>query len=620
MEYVEGKSLRAVINEYRLSFDKIIDLMNQICEGLLQAHQAEIVHRDLKPENIIIGRDGRVRILDFGLAKLKGVSKITKETSTFGTIHYMSPEGIQGQEVDQRSDIWSLGVVLYELLTGEVPFKGDYEQAVTYAILNEDPRLIIHFRRDVPINLQQIVLKMLKKDCNDRFQNMKELLQGFRDILIDFQGKEDGKKGKNIAVLPFENISPEKENDYFSDGLTEELIVNLSRLKDMKIVSRTTSMQYKGTKKNIKTIGIELGTRYIIEGSVRKHQDNLRISVQLIDVESDTQLWSETYKGKLADVFDIQEHVSKQIVEALLLKLTVNEKVVLSKRATLNAEAFDLNLRGRDFLNQLSKNKVKIAIQLFEKATEIDPRYAAAYAGLGHSYALFYQLFERKPDLLDKSIELSLKALMYDAGLSEAYASLSLAYYNKDSLDEALEASQKAIELDPDNFIAYWMLGRIYRCMDRDRESVDLFKKVTILNPEFLTAYMDLRMVYEKLGEKKITDEILQNILTISPKYLLKYPDDARAHILYAIHLAIGGKINEAKTEAAKALELDPTDPLMQYNAACFYSRIGEKYLALESLKKSVVSGYEYYEWIKRDPDLNGIRNEPEYIKLMEGK
>jgi tetratricopeptide (TPR) repeat protein len=263
-------------------------------------------------------------------------------------------------------------------------------------------------------------------------------------------------------------------------------------------------MQYKGTKKDIKTIGRELGARYIMEGSVRKFQDNLRITAQLIDVESDAQLWAETYKGKLADVFDIQEQVSKQIVDALMVKLTPTEKVVLTKRPTLNADAFDCNLRARDFLYRRTKKSVQFAIQLFQKAIELDPRYAGAYAGLGEAYANLYQNFERKEIWLDKAIESSLKALMYDSTLSEAYAALGLAYFHRKSLDEALTACQKAIDLDPNNYIAYWILGRIYHTTDRDSEAVDLFKKVLTLNPEFHSAYSDLHLAYECLGKKKV--------------------------------------------------------------------------------------------------------------------
>lgn len=423
-----------------------------------------------------------------------------------------------------------------------------------------------------------------------------------------------------IAVLPFQNMSPDPENEYFSDGVTEELIANLAVLKDMRVVSRFTSRQYKATKKDIRTIGQELGVRYVVEGSVRRYRDDLRITATLIDVESDRQLWAETYKGTMADVFDIQEKASKQIVDSLMVKLTPIEKVALTKRATLNPEAFDLYLRGRDQLYRSTKKSIQFAIQLFQKATELDPRYATAYAGLGEAYATWYQRFERKEAWLEKAIESSLRALMYDSTLSEAYASLGLAYFNKGALEDAMAATQKAIELDPDNSIAYWSLGRIYHVTDRDREAADLFHRVLELNPDFYAAYADLGLVYERLGEKEKYEEILQKCLLFFPQYVLRHPDDARAHMFLAITLVRAGKNDEAKVEAAKALELSPDDPLMFYNAACFYAQLGEKRLALETLKKAVTTGFEYYEWIKHDPDLDPIRDEPQYIELMMGK
>ena len=421
-------------------------------------------------------------------------------------------------------------------------------------------------------------------------------------------------------MLPFDNISPDKESDYFGDGLTEELIANLSRLKDIRVVPRTTSMQYKGTKKDIKTIGRELGARYILAGSVRKFQDNLRITVELIDVETDAQLWAETYKGTLADVFDIQEKVSKQIVDALMVKLTPTEKIVLEKRSTINAEAFDCNLRARNFLYRRTKNSVQFAIQLFKKAIELDPRYAGAYAGLGEAYANLYQDFERKDTWLDKAIESSLRALMYDSTLSEAYAALSLAYWNKEERHEALTASQKAIELDPNNFIGYWILGRIYHGTDRDREAIDLFKKVVALNPDFYSVYGDLEIVYARLGEKEKYDETLHTALKVYERYLSQHPDDARGHMYFATDLAQVGRKEEAKLEAARALELSPDDPLMLYNATCFYAQMGEKRLALETLKNAIAAGYANFDWLKRDSDLDSIRKEPEYIELLKGK
>jgi tetratricopeptide (TPR) repeat protein len=260
-------------------------------------------------------------------------------------------------------------------------------------------------------------------------------------------------------------------------------------------------------------------------------------------------------------------------------------------------------------------------MQLFQKAIELDTRYAAAYAGLGEAYAYLYQYFERKELWLDKAIESSLKAQLYDPTLSEAYAALGVAYFNKKMLDDALTAGKKAIELDLNNHIAYWILGRIYREIDRDTEAVALFKKVLELNPDFYTGYGDLRMTYERLGQKEKMEEALQEAIRIFPRYILQHPDDARAHMLHAVTLVQAGRpAEEAKAAAAKAIELSPGDTVAMYNAACFYAQLGDKRLALNALKDSIISGWVDYEWIKRDPDFDSLRNEPLYIELMKGK
>ncbi|MDH4070998.1 MAG: tetratricopeptide repeat protein, partial [Ignavibacteria bacterium] len=484
----------------------------------------------------------------------------------------------------------------------------------------EDPPVPSDFDRRIPREIDNVLRKFLAKNRENRYQGMDEVIAALRGLE---QGMKEGTgqpAKKAIAVLPFDNISSDKENEYFSDGLTEELIVNLSRLKEMEVVSRSTSLQYKGTKKDVKTIGRELNVRYILEGSVRKFQDNLRIAVQLVDVDTDRQLWAESYKGRLADVFDIQEQVSKQIVDALMLKLSAKEKVILTRRSTLNAEAFDFNLKGRDALYRLTKNNVHLAIQLFQKSLELDPRYAVAHAGLGEAYATLYHYFEATDAYLDKAIESSLKALMYDPNLSEAYTALGLAYFNKKELDEAVTATQKAIELDPNNFAAYWILGRIYHTNDRDPEAAELFRKTISLNRDFYNAYNDLMMVYERMGERSLYEKTLSEVLESYPRYLSKHPDDARGHMYYAIHLAQGDKPEEAKAEGARALDLNPGDSLMMYNAACLYSRLGEKKLAVETLTSAVANGQQDFEWIKRDPDLDGIREEAGYVELMKGK
>ena len=620
MEYIDGPELGERIKTGALTPDESFRIIEQIAAGLQAAHQKGIVHRDIKSGNVMLTKSGQVKIMDFGLAKVKWSVLVTREGTTVGTAAYMSPEQARGDKVDHRSDLWSMGVIFYQMLAGRLPFKGDFEQAVMYSIMNEEVEPIAGVRSDLPSGVDDLVRKILSKEPIHRYQDASEFLSDLRALKGQGTARRDEDGEKRIAVLPFENISPDNETDYFAEGLAEELIINLSRIKNVSVVARTSSMQYKGTKKDIKTIGRELRSGYIMEGSVRKFKDDLRISVQLIDVASGTQLWGETYKGKLADVFDIQEQVSREIVDALRVKLSPTDKVVLEKRSTVNADAFDLYLRGRDFMYRISKNNIQFAIQLFQKATELDTRYAAAYAGLGEAYAYFYQFFERNTAWLDKAIESGLKALMYDSTLSEAYAALALAYYNKKSLDEANTAGQKAIELDPNNVAGYWILGRIFHSTDRDREAIELFKKVVALNPDFYTAYTDLRMCYERLGEKEMLDDILKQSQAVYPRYLSQHPDDARARIFYATLLAELKRVDEAKAQGRMALELSPNDTLMLYNGACLYARLGESKLAIESLRKALAEGWENYEWMKRDSDLDSIRNDPEFIALIGDK
>jgi TolB-like protein/Flp pilus assembly protein TadD len=431
--------------------------------------------------------------------------------------------------------------------------------------MNEAPLAPSALDRKIPPDVDGIVLKMLEKEPDDRYDSAKEVMANIKEVHEQLKQAERGARTKAIAVVPFNNISPEKDSDYFSDGLTEELIMNLSRLEDMRVVSRTTSMQYKGTKKGIKTIGRELAVRYLVEGSVRRFQDNLRITAQLIDVASDAQLWAETYKGNLADVFDIQEQVCKQIVDALMLRLTPKEKVVLERRATSDPDAFDCYLKAREFLSDRTRNGIDSAIELFQRAVELDPRFAAAFAGLGEAYATIYRDFDRKANWLDKALEAGLKALMYDATLSEAYAALGLAYFGKEAVDESLAATRKAIELDPNNFNAYWILARIYHTTDRDREAVEALEKAVEVNPDFIEAYDDLQMFYERLGEKAKYDQTIQSLLTAYPRYLSQRPEEPYRRMAFAVALAKAGRNEEAKVEGQKSLKLSSSDPIMMY-------------------------------------------------------
>jgi serine/threonine protein kinase len=624
MEFIEGQTLKNYITKLQsgtgIPVAQAIEWTITIAQGLKVAHEKNIIHRDIKPENIMLTNGGQLKIMDFGLAKLRSANSFTKTGTSLGTLSYMSPEQAQGITADLRSDLWSLGIVFFELLTADLPFKAEHEAGLLYLVVNTDAPAPSDFDRTISRDIDDVMRKMLEKNPERRYQNADELIRALKITQQKIQTAVTTVEKKAIAVLPFINIGGDKDNEYFGDGLTEELIVNLSQLKDIEVISKTNAMRFKGSNKDIKAIGNELGARYILEGSVRKFQDNLRIAVQFIDVESGRQLWAGSYKGALADVFDIQEQVSKQIVEALMVKLTPTEKTVLTKRTTVNVEAFDCNLRARDFLNRRTKTSISMAIQFFQKAIQYDTRYAAAYAGLGEAYGILYRDFERKEIWLDRALEVSLKAIMYDATLSEAYASLALAYFGKKTFDEALEACQKAILLDPKNHNAYWILARIYRSTDKERKAAEALEMAIALSPDFLQAYDDLSNVYERLGEQQKFNDLMHTTLDIYPEHLSKHPDDAYRRMAFAVNLTYVGRNEEAKNEGEKALKLSLSDPIMMYYGACLYSRLGELSQSVELLKNAVANGYENFEWIKRDPDFDNIRNEAGYIELMKEK
>ena len=626
MEYLEGETLKEKSQERPLPINEAVDIAIDVVEGLAKAHQKGIIHRDIKSENVMITPDGEVKIMDFGLAEIAGRSRVTKEGMTVGTAAYMSPEQALGERLDQRTDIWSLGVVLYEMITGRLPFAGDYEQAIVYRILHEEPESLTSLRSNVPMELERIVKKAMRRERDNRYQHIDELLVDLKhlielkriDTLMEKEGSTAEAKEKSIAVLYFENLSSDKESDYFCAGMTEDIITDLSKIKELKVVSRTDVLPFRNKEINTQRIGEALKVKYILEGSMRKAGDKVRINAQLIDVQNGFHVWADRFDRKLEDIFELQNEASQKIAEALRVTLTASEKEALAKKPTANLEAYDYYLRGKDFAWRRSKRDNEYAIEMFQKALIIDPNFSLAHTGLAEAYSYKYQWWDIDKSVVTKAIEASQKAVHLDPDLPEAHFALGLAYQIQNQLEEAKREYQIAISLKPDFYDAYRWLGHAHDLLGELEEAAGCYRKAAEIKPFSEEPVLFLEMNRRKKGDLEESENLTKKLIELIEKKLDVNPDDSialsRAASTY-VHL-------EMKEEALKAikrsLEIDPDDGLFLYNISCAYARMGDKKQALRHLKKAIKSGWRVREWAQADPDLANIRDEPEFQSLVK--
>jgi serine/threonine protein kinase len=442
MACYEGETLKDRIDRGPLSIADALDITRQVAEGLTEAHAREIVHRDIKSANIFITSDGLVKILDFGLAKLAGQTLLTKTGTTLGTAGYMSPELARGEATDQRTDLWCLGVVVYEMLTGCLPFRGDRHEAVTYQIIHEDPEPITAIRTGIPMELEWIVNKCMEKGASNRYQHVDEVLVDLRKVKAAPEAKSrkspfkyaipasvvllaavlliifkpfpseitpDESNGPvKLAVLPFVNLG-ESEDEYFADGITDEITSRLAIIAGLAVISRTSSRKYKDTDKGLREIGQELGVDYILEGTIRwdkrGEHEKVRITPQLINVSNDFHLWAENYEREIAEIFEVQADIASQIAEALDITLLASERQALEAKPTENLEAYQAYLRGVDYVNRpdFTKENFQLGIQMFERAVELDPEFALSYAALSTAHSGMHQFgYDRSEERLSR--------------------------------------------------------------------------------------------------------------------------------------------------------------------------------------------------------------------------
>ncbi len=599
MEYVEGQTLKEKITSNPLPLTRALEITTQICEGLKCAHEAGIVHRDIKPQNIIINKDGRVKILDFGLAKLKGVTQLTKESSTLGTVHYMSPEQAKGLEVDHRTDIWSLGVVLYEVLSGQFPFRGDYEQAVIYSILNETPESLSGVISEVPGEVENLLNKLLEKDPEQRPQNVSELIVNLKEILSKLKSQNNKQKSeiistnknrkflfagisaliifaftfiymfflskpvivenKSIAVLPFKNMSANQQNEYFCDGITEDIITQLSKISDLKVTSRTSVFYFKNQKKKIKDIARELNVNTILEGSVRETKGKVRITAQLINARDDEHLWAETYDRKLENIFEIQSDVARKIAKSLKIKLLPEIAMRIDQKPTENIKAYKLYLQGRFHWNKRTAGDLEKAIFYFKKAVALDPEYALGYSGLADTYTVLGELF---PDLIESAYEKAekncLKALSIDENLAQAYSALGEIESDwKWEFDAAEKNYLKAIRINPNYATAHQWLAEYYNVRGKFKlahKELDLAEE---LDPLSFIIQMVRANIY--LAEQKYSEalKLANNVFLINPKIELNN--------IILINAYMGIKSYDKVLELASQLEIPQLSEFIKF-------------------------------------------------------
>jgi len=528
MEYVEGKSLGDYSKERKLDINEILNLSIQICEGLQEAHLAGIVHRDIKPSNIVVDKNGRAHLLDFGLAKIDGGRTLTQPGSTLGTFGYMSPEQAKGKEVDRRSDIFSFGVVLFEMIATKRPFESDDEAALLHAITHDEPEPLARYKRGVPEEIQRIATKALQKDKNFRYQTAADMLVDLKSLIKTLESSfspipSSKLSRKSVAVLPLKNMSGNKEDEYFSDGVTEDIITQLSKIGELKVISRTSIMQYKKTKKSLREIAKELDVATILEGSVRHSSGKVRIVGNLIDARTDELVWAETYDRDLKDIFEIQSDVARQIAAALQAKLTLSEDTSALKKPTENLTAYDYYLRGREYYYRYQKQDNENAIVLFKKALELDPNYALALAGLADGYSQRVQKFGYSRNWLESAIETANKAICIDPILPEGYKALGLAYSQKGWYQKTLDANRRAVELNPNYSWAVGNVGWTNFDTGKFDEALRWMIRGVSLNPTTPFGYNGVGEVYQGLGDDANAEKWFKKALELQPDFNFAY-------------------------------------------------------------------------------------------------
>ncbi len=649
MELLEGQTLSERIRRGAFDLPQLLDLGIQIADALESAHSKGIVHRDIKPANIFLNSRGQAKILDFGLAKIEikrapgggseapttaRAEELTKAGTTLGTVSYMSPEQARGQLTDARSDLFSLGAVLYQMATGALPFEGDTSAVIFDAILNRDPIPPGQVNPALPAEFARIIGRALEKDRALRYQSATdfktELMRLKRDLdsggrrvgdAVESRGEASttGQREQSISVLYFENLSGVKEDEYFRDGITEDIIAELSKIKGLKVFSRPTVLAYRDKPVTPSQIGQQLGAAYVLAGTLRRAGNRLRISAQLVDTHTDFPLWIERYDREMQDVFEVQDEIARKIAEALRITLSPGEQQAIAARPTENLQAYDFFLRGRSYARRRTRQDFEFALQMFENAVGLDPNFALAYAGIAHVCALYHFDYDRTAKWTEKAIAASQRATAIGRDLPEVRVAEAWVLHGDGHNAEAQAILRKVVAVKPDCEGAYYLLGRSLFSSGNYQDLADIADTAVEAAGEDYSVFVPIVNALNSLGKEEQVRNIRQRAILTLEKQVSKVPEDARARSLLASYYSQIGRAEDAVREMQFAVMLRPTDPTLHYNCACTYCSLGRKSDALDSLRKAWEFGYRDTVWVRRDADLEILHGDPEFERLYPG-